>query len=408
MTLIEKIIVLQHLDNRILFPTKERINFSSPPNYLFKPFFMCSITSYDNLTGTLGLRILRQSVGLDEFMLATEKYSDLLLSLNIKSLTFTETKPKFNNPTLFPAFTPEEAIKNLESLSRNQSSISPIPVIQASQPITLDIDTAVAIKDFTFLDGKVSFEHYVKQLSRVESFEIHNSFLKKEFDSVKNYFAKVFATKKLTVTIQIEIEGNRITKRTATSPKIAQIDESLFEQIEDIHIYHGIINSTDEEIYTLKERATKSAKEIGSEEIDKSAWLLDKLLRKDKTKHYYHLRFLSGKHLSNQFNLRLTGKPLSFIFILQGNEDYFLVWETYSTQEATYIWKMDAKDRHQLPTQVEERLELIKRLRKNTKLGYLSSKPQNFTRIEHEYSDEDLGFNNWKFQLEAFLKEGKA
>ena len=133
------------------------------------------------------------------------------------------------------------------------------------------------------------------------------------------------------------------------------------------------------------------------------SWLLDKLVTKDRTKHYFHLRFLSSKHLAELCSLRLTGQPLSFIFLMKDNNNYFVVWETYKTEEASFIWKMINKDIKVILYEVEKLVEKIKWLRNNNKLNYLKAKPTNFKRIEHEYSGDDFGFNKWRKQLEDFL-----
>jgi len=40
-------------------------------------------------------------------------------------------------------------------------------------------------------------------------------------------------------------------------------------------------------------------------------------------------------------------EPFSFVFLLSGNNQYHLVWETLDTEEATYVWHID-KSLHEL------------------------------------------------------------
>lgn len=61
------------------------------------------------------------------------------------------------------------------------------------------------------------------------------------------------------------------------------------------------------------------------------------LLNVTDTKHYKHLRFLSSKHFHKTMKLRFVHKPFSFIFLLEGNKNYHIVWEVLDTKEATYV-----------------------------------------------------------------------
>ncbi|MGN6400310.1 MAG: hypothetical protein ACTHMD_07650 [Flavisolibacter sp.] len=159
----------------------------------------------------------------------------------------------------------------------------------------------------------------------------------------------------------------------------------------------------DDEIIIPEDKLESAAKMLDKEEISETDWLLNKLITPEKTKHYNHLRFLSNKHISEKCQLRLTGKPLSFIFLLQKENSHFLIWETYKTEEATYVWKLIVSDEILFNTEVEKRIDKIKWLRKSNKLSYINSKPQYFKRIEHDYGGEDNGFKNWRQQLEEFM-----
>ena len=96
----------------------------------------------------------------------------------------------------------------------------------------------------------------------------------------------------------------------------------------------------------------------------------------------------------------MTGKPISFIFLLSNGNGYSLIWETYSTEEATYVWKLECTNPQQLPSLIHPLVELIKWLRRSNKMSYIREKPDNFIRIEHDYSGEDMGFNKWRDCLE--------
>jgi hypothetical protein len=180
------------------------------------------------------------------------------------------------------------------------------------------------------------------------------------------------------------------------------INESLFEQIEDLYMRDSLINNSEAEIRSVDE-IVELFKKIGSEKIKDAQSLLNNLITKEWTKHYYHLRYLSDKNRSDLFRLKLAGKPLSFIFLLSAKNIYYLVWETYQTEEATYVWRLQSSADLMMENIFHEQIELIKWLRENNKMTYLRTLPKNFKKIEHHYSGEDFGFKKWKSQLEDFL-----
>jgi hypothetical protein len=107
---------------------------------------------------------------------------------------------------------------------------------------------------------------------------------------------------------------------------------------------------------------------------------------------------LSSLHDADAFQLRMTGK-LSFIFVVKGKIDYHLIWETYETEEATYIWKLVGPDRKSRQKEMSDHLKTIKSLRSKNKLHYIRSNPLNFTRIVHDYSQKNGGVEKWKLML---------
>ncbi len=57
-------------------------------------------------------------------------------------------------------------------------------------------------------DGRVSFRHYINQILKKVAFNIINLFLKKEFDSINNYFPKILKTDKFLIRIKFEHSCN--------------------------------------------------------------------------------------------------------------------------------------------------------------------------------------------------------
>ena len=113
---------------------------------------------------------------------------------------------------------------------------------------------------------------------------------------------------------------------------------------------------------------------------------------------------MSSRHAVEIFNLRLTENPVSFIFLIQHGDRYFIVWETYKTEEATYIWKLKGNNVDEFKNEVKELLDTIKKLRAHTKLAYLKLLPANFKKIDHHYNGADNGFKKWQTLIEQFFQ----
>jgi len=100
--------------------------------------------------------------------------------------------------------------------------------------------------------------------------------------------------------------------------------------------------------------------------------------------------------------LRFVLNPFSFVFLLTGREQYHIILETLDTEEATYIWHID-KNKNVL----SEKLRIIDLdlniIRNNGRQSFLESKPENFSRLIHDYSDKRKGFIVWKDLLEERL-----
>ncbi len=405
-------IVVKRIGDRVYLPTIEILEIEQPTNIPNKTYTMCRITNYDEATGTLHLTVLSDIVTEEKFYLAMEINSDALMSSNIKRLAFNKISQRVFYST--PA-NKNEDLRDRDSPYKNEVRTEVVKEQVLSQrPSYEQINTEISlqvteltielpINHIIFEDGKVSFEYNIYQVARKVHFDILNPFIKKEFDSIKNYFSKVFGTKKFTISLHVEHKGRELVNHSATSPQVSKIDSSLFEIVEEYCIEDSFLNNSEDEVYNLKERAEELSRTSGSDKIRDENWLLSKLITKERTKHYYHLRYLSSKQVREVYNLHMTGKPISFIFLLSNRNGYSLVWETYSTEEATYVWKLDCMNPQQLPSLIPPLVERIKWLRRSNKMNYIREKPDNFIRIEHDYSGEDMGFNKWRDCLEDFL-----
>ena len=130
--------------------------------------------------------------------------------------------------------------------------------------------------------------------------------------------------------------------------------------------------------------------------------LLKDILKNNKFKHSKHLQHLAENHLGHLLKLRFTLSPFSFIFLLQGSEQFHIILETLDTEEATYLWHFN-KEIQLLPHQlkvIDQQLTIIKN---QGRQAFIETNPENFSRIVHDYSNNLKGFIIWKGMLEERL-----
>ena len=92
----------------------------------------------------------------------------------------------------------------------------------------------------------------------------------------------------------------------------------------------------------------------------------------------------------------------SFVFLLKGEQNYHIILETLDTEEATYVWHTDKSKSILIETVklIDKELNII---REKGRQAYLETNPSNFSRIVHDYSNDNKRFTIWKGQLEERL-----
>ena len=100
--------------------------------------------------------------------------------------------------------------------------------------------------------------------------------------------------------------------------------------------------------------------------------------------------------------LRFVLNPFSFVFLIKGITGYHIVLETLDTKEATYIWHIK-KDRTELFKSLGKIDAALNLIRTKGREIFLANRPENFSRIFHDYSDNRKGFVLWKDNLEERL-----
>jgi hypothetical protein len=203
------------------------------------------------------------------------------------------------------------------------------------------------------------------------------------------------------------IDGERITTE-ATSTEISSIDYKTIENVRFEIVKSPpkkrIHDDAEKSIFTLDEFFESLTEEKIKANIfyENEDQLFEDLLKITNTKHYKPLRYLSSKHAHTKMKLRFVIKPVSFIFLIEGEGNYYIIWETIDTEEATYIWH-EVADLKMLNQNVQRILNKISEIVAQGKTDYINKKEDGFIRIYHDYSDPVNGFLKWKEEIESAL-----
>ena len=267
--------------------------------------------------------------------------------------------------------------------------------------LTIDQKIKVPIKQLDFQFGVISFKYTAQETKTEIDFEIENDTIRPEFDVLKSYFSKALNSKYVNINIYAEFQDHQLVSQTASSSDLEKINREIVETVKFQFIQKTIFqknsSSDDESLVDLQKLKSKGNQLYHSEEE-----LLNDLLSNKNVKHYKQLRYLASKHEKDILKLRFVLSPFSFVFLLSGNEQFYLLMETLDTEEATYIWYFE-KDVNKLKHSIKEVDQNINLIRNKGRQVFLEQQPSNFIRILHDYSDERKGFVVWKDQLEEWL-----
>jgi hypothetical protein len=267
---------------------------------------------------------------------------------------------------------------------------------------------SIPLDNIHFKSGYVSFEKRIGNLETPKEFRVHNQHIREEFDAIKNYFGNILKAKKFQFDITASIINREIEDVQVISTDIDSIDDKIIESVK-LEIVKSITNKKFEDdlqktlltIDDLFEVLTENKVEANIFFEDEKLFFED-ILHVSNTKHYNQLRFLSDKHSFSIMKLRFIIKPFSFIFLIEGENKFNIVWETLNTTEATYIWQVE-RDVNALKTELKKVDNIIKSIKMYGKTEYLSEAGKNFIRIYHDYSDQTTGFAKWKNEIEKTL-----
>lgn len=267
------------------------------------------------------------------------------------------------------------------------------------QSLVVEKQIKVPIEDLDFRYGNIGFEYIDKPNNQRFDFEIENEEFRPEFEVLKTYFVKFLKSKMVNIDIYAEIENGVILSQLATSSDIENINKEIVESVKFQFLnksFIGQIPTSVQNILTTNELPKNQNIYSDAENI------LEDLLKGKQYKHSQHIQFLAEKHERNVMKLRFVLQPFSFVFLLVGEQNYHIILETLDTEEATYIWHTEKNKSVLIDTikLIDKELNII---REKGRQAYLETNPKNFSRIVHDYSDNNKGFAIWKAQLEERL-----
>jgi hypothetical protein len=234
-------------------------------------------------------------------------------------------------------------------------------------------------------------------------FEIANPDIRPEFEAVKDYFMKVLKKKMVIVKFEITYADCKIITTTANSEDIDQINSNLIDSVRFQLVKKNILGFKGNKramntLDGLLPAEAKTASALFQSEQD----LIDNILAIKDAKHYHQLKYLSARHLSGTLKIRFVLNPFSFIFLLAGETQYHIIWETLYSEEATYIWHFD-RSLEALRKGLGEVEAILHEIKASNKIQYLKEEHEHFSRVMHDYSDAKSGFVVWKGGLEERL-----
>jgi superfamily II DNA or RNA helicase len=275
----------------------------------------------------------------------------------------------------------------------------PAELAPERQSVVIEAQVKIGIADLDFRYGNAGFEYLDKVSGQRFDFEIENDEFRPEFEVLKPYFIKVLKSKSVRVDIYAEIDNGVILSQLATSADIENINKEIIESVKFQFLHKSFIGQTppsEQNMFTANELPENKNIYTDAEVI------LNDLLKGKQYRHSRHIQFLAENHERNIMKLRFVLQPFSFVFLIAGEQHYHIVLETLDTEEATYIWHTDKSKTALMDTikQIDKELNVI---REKGRQAYLETNPQYFSRIVHDYSDNNKGFILWKGLLEERL-----
>lgn len=276
--------------------------------------------------------------------------------------------------------------------------------IKSDSTFTIKKKISIPIEKLEFRFGLIAFKYQMPGNGRDLQFEVENSHIRPEFEVLKPYFAKVLKARSVKAVIKVKVENGKLIYNYATSSDLDKINREIIESVRFRFVSHNFMGklpaASDSNLMDIDQIQSEFA---GSTNLYSSGEeLLEEILKYKEGKHHKHLRYLAQKHESSVLKIRFVLVPFSFVFLLTGNQEYHIVWETLDTEEATYIWHIE-KNKAILRKKLQQIDQDLGVIRAKGRQVFLENMPGNFSRIVHDYTDTQKGFIVWRAALEERL-----
>ena len=265
--------------------------------------------------------------------------------------------------------------------------------------LTIEKKIKVSIEELEFHYGSVAFKHPIIEMNTELQFQIENIEIRPEFEVLKPYFIKTLKSKNITVEIFAEFENGKLVSQLALSTDIDHINKEVVEGVKFQFLNKGLLKQ-----FTAKKQNIVTSDELQEQGkvYSNAEELLNEILKNKQYKHSQHIQYLADRHENQVMKIRFVLSPFSFVFLLAGEHNYFIVLETLDTEEATYVWHT-SKNKASLIEEVKQIDNQLSIIREKGRQAFLEISPDNFTRILHDYSDNKKGFIIWKSAIEEFI-----
>lgn len=233
-------------------------------------------------------------------------------------------------------------------------------------------------------------------MNSVLDFEIENIEIRPEFEVLKPYFIKTLKSKTISVALLAEFENGKLVSQLALSPEIERINNDIIEGVKFQFLNKVLLGN-----FTAQKNSMLTSDEIqdqGKVYADADEFLSG-ILKNKGYKHSQHIQYLADQHESRTMKIRFVLNPFSFVFLLAGEQRYYVILETLDTEEATYLWHT-SKNKSSLIEEVKQIEGQLNMIRDKGRQIFLENSPENFVRIMHDYSEKHKGFIIWKSILE--------
>ncbi len=244
------------------------------------------------------------------------------------------------------------------------------------------------------------FKYSISEISEPIEFEVENLQIRPEFEVLKPYFAKALNSKFVLFDIFAEFEKGELISQLATSDDLQKINQEVIEGVRFKFVTNSFVGmkpQTDNNLLTVDDLLKNDNRSPNLYNDGQN--ILDDLLNHKNYKHSRQLKYLANRHERTVLKIRFVLNPFSFVFLIVGESQYHIVLETLDTEEATYLWHLE-KDKIQLKIKLKEIDEQLSIIRNNGRQSFLDTKPINFSKILHDYTDSQKGFVIWKDVLE--------